>query len=130
MIACKKDPLTKPQISIESINTLIPVGGGLQAKLKFTQKNGKLATGIFIAIRNRLNQIPLPIGTASADTLTGPIPDFPDKNKGEFLFTLDYSYLHQSDVENDTIQFKFAVVDAGGNKSDTVTSDKVVVLFQ
>ena len=129
--ACNKSKYeTKPQIHIESINTLIPVGGSMQAKLSFTQQDGKLGQGTFIAIRNRLNQLPLPPGTAGADTLVSPIPEFPDKNQGEIQFTLDYSYLHESDVENDTIMFKFAVVDRVGNKSDTINSEKIVVLYQ
>ena len=130
LISCKKSNQTKPKISIESINTLIPVNGSLNARLKFTEKNGGLAKGTFIAIRNRLNQRPLPIGTASADTLVGPIPYFPVKSEGEFLYTLDYNYLKESDIENDTILFKFAVIDRFGNKSDTISSNKIVILYQ
>ena len=127
--SCNKNKYqTKPQITIESINGLIPVGGSMLAKLKFTQKDGKLGQGTFTAIRNRLNQNPLPPGTAGADTLVSVIPQFPDLNQGEFQFSLDYSYLHESDIENDTFNFKFAVVDRVGNKSDTVTSAAVVVL--
>ncbi|HMH34384.1 MAG TPA: hypothetical protein VK543_15205 [Puia sp.] len=127
-VTCNKSKYqTKPQISIESINSPVPVGGSMQAMLKFTQKDGKLGQGSFIAIRNRLNQQQLPPGTASADTLVSPIPEFPDKNEGEFQFTLDYTYLHQSDTQNDTIRFKFAVVDRVGNKSDTISSPIIVI---
>jgi hypothetical protein len=131
MIACKKSNGGKPEISVESVNTVIPVGGSLDAKIKFQQTNGKLAKGTFIAIRNRLNERPLSNGSSSPDTLIGPIPDFPNNNTGEFHYTLDYfTYLHQSDSENDTIMFKFAVIDTDGNKSDTVSTNKIVVLFQ
>ena len=127
--ACNKNKYqTKPQITIESINTLIPVEGSLQATLKFTQQDGKLGQGTFIAIRNRLNQTPLPPGTEPADTLVSQIPEFPDKNEGEIQFTLDYSFLHEGDVEPDTIILKFAVVDRVGNASDTISSAKIVVL--
>jgi hypothetical protein len=130
-VSCNKSKFqTKPQISIESINSVIPAGGGLDAKLKFTQKNGSLSGGTFISIRDRLNQQPLPPGTGSTDTLVSNIPSFPDKNQGEFEFTLDYNYLHESDQQNDTFLFKFAVIDRNGNKSDTISSSKVVVLFQ
>jgi hypothetical protein len=118
----------RPQISLKSVNSVIPVGGSMQADISFTQSNGQLSQGLFIAIRTRLNQIPLPPGTEGADTLLSQIPEFPDKNQGTFLYTLDYSYLHESDVENDTFNFKFAVVDRAGNKSDTISSGKVVVL--
>jgi len=131
MLACSKDKYQSyPQITLETINTLVPVGGGLEAKFQFTQKPGKLSGGTFTAIRNRLNQQPLPVGTAIADTVIGPIPSFPDENQGEFDFTLDYNYLHESDTENDTIMFKFSCVDRDGNKSDTISSPTVVVLYQ
>jgi|SRR6516165_2599674 len=131
MLACNKsDYQTKPTITVESINSPIPVGGIMQATLKFTQKDGKLGGGTFVAIRNRLNQDQLPGGTSSADTIVNVIPQFPDKNEGEFVFTLDYSYLHQSDTENDTILFKFAAIDRVGNSSDTISTGNIVVLYQ
>lgn len=131
MANCNKSKYqTKPQLTIQSINTLIPFQGSMQATLQFTQKDAKLGQGIFISIRNRLNQNPLPPGTGSPDTVVGIIPDFPDKDEGLFVYTLDYISLHESDVENDTFLFKFAVVDRVGNKSDTISSPTVVVLHQ
>jgi hypothetical protein len=131
VISCTKDSGGKPTTSIESITSIVPPQGTMVAKIKFTQNNGKLANGTFISIRNRLNQIQIPPATENIDTLVGPIPNFPDKNKGEFEFQLDWvTYLHQSDAENDTIQFKFAVVDTDGNKSDTITSPIIVILSQ
>jgi hypothetical protein len=128
MANCNKSKYqTKPQITIQSINTQIPFNGSMQANLHFTQKDGKLSQGIFISIRNRVNQTPLPPGTGSADTVVGVIPQFPDLDQGDFQFTLDYISLHESDVENDTFVFKFAVIDRVGNKSDTISSPKVVV---
>jgi hypothetical protein len=118
----------KPSITMESINSIVPVGGTMKATLKFTQSNGLLSGGTFIAIRNRLNQDPLPPADVGVDTLIGPIPGFPDKNQGQFEYTLDYSYLHQSDAENDTLNFRFAVIDREGNNSDTINSGIVVVL--
>ncbi|MFI5155088.1 MAG: hypothetical protein ACHQEM_02835 [Chitinophagales bacterium] len=118
----------KPTISMGSVNSVIPVGGAMQATINFTQSNGLLSQGQFTAIRTRLNQIPLPPDNVGADTLVSQIPEFPDKNQGEFQYTLDYNYLHQSDQENDTINFKFAVMDKGGNKSDTISSGIIVVL--
>jgi hypothetical protein len=86
-----------------------------------------LGQGVFIAIRIRLNQRPLPIGTGGVDTLIASIPDFPNQNQGQFEFTQGYTYLNQSDQENDTIIFKFAVIDRAGNKSDTISSNKIIV---
>ncbi|MHA4807757.1 hypothetical protein ACX0G9_06610 [Flavitalea flava] len=131
VVSCSKsNSSSKPQITIKSINTLIPVGGSLDVKLDFNTKAGNMSGGQFIAIRNRLNQNPLPPGTGQADTITNPIPSFPDQNKGEFEFHLDYSALHQSDVENDTIVLKFAAISRDKVSSDTIVSPKIVILFQ
>jgi hypothetical protein len=127
----KSNSNSKPTLAIKSINTTVPVGGSLDAILQFNSSSGDLSEGTFVAIRNRLNQRPLSGNSASSDTVTGPIPEFPSVQKGQFEFTLDWAtYLHQSDLENDTIVFKFAAVDANGNSSDTITSPQIVVLFQ
>lgn len=132
LASCNKNGYTtKPQLKITSINTLIHPGETLTVVLTYTSKKGDLGGGTFVAIRNRLNQDPL-LGTAvNVDTVTGPIPNFPDKPSAEFDFTEDWAtYLHQSDAENDTIVFKFAAIDRAGNSSDTITTPKIVVLYQ
>lgn len=128
--ACSKDKFqTKPQIKIKSINTsVLPVGGTLIVTIEFTDKEGDLGTDTLIAIRNRLNLKPLPTGAEGVDTVPYPIPYFPDKNKGEIEVKFDYNYLHQSDVENDTIALKFSIRDRAKNSSDTITTDKIVIL--
>lgn len=131
MLSCNKSKFqTKPQIRIISVNTLVPVNGDIDAIMEFTQKNGRLGNGTFTSIRNRLNQQPLLPGEANADTVILPIPDFPDKNQGQFQFTPGYAYLHESSEENDTFQFKFSVVDRVGNQSDTITTPTIVVIYQ
>lgn len=126
----KTNNSTKPSLKIKTINTEVRAGGSLDVVLQFDDKSEDLSQGTFTAIRKRLNQHGLTSGSASPDTLTGPIPQYPDQPSGEFEFRLDWgSYLHQSDTENDTITFKFAAVDRKGNKSDTITSPKIIVDF-
>jgi hypothetical protein len=132
-ISCNKDQYkTDPQISLESITTLIPIGGELDAKFKFTQKSSKLSGGTFIAIRTRLNQNPLLPGTGSSDSLGGIIPSYPDKDQGEYEFTMPYADIYEGDTENDndTILIRFALIDRVGNKSDTISSPIIVLLSQ
>jgi hypothetical protein len=127
----KSNSNAKPTLSIKSINTEIPAGGTLDVILNFQSKSSDLSEGTFVAIRNRLNQRPLINGGTSSDTVTGPIPQFPNQQKGQFEFTLDWgTYLHQSDTENDTIVFKFAAIDKAGNSSDTIVSPKIIVAYQ
>jgi hypothetical protein len=65
------------------------------------------------------------------DTLHNMIPKFPEKVKGEFDVSFDWAnYLHQSDIENDTIMFKFVAKDRGGHISDTISTEKIVILKQ
>jgi hypothetical protein len=131
LISCGKNQYqTNPQISIESITGVVPVGGELDAKFKFTQKNSNLSQGVFTAIRQRLNVQPLPPGTAIADTTTFPIPNYPDKNQGEFELVLPYTYLNESNTENDTIMFKFVAADREGRVSDTIFTGNIVILYQ
>jgi hypothetical protein len=83
-----------------------------------------------VAIRNRLNQDPLPPGTPSPDSSYEDIPQFPDLSKADIQFTEDWAgYLHESDIENDTINFQFAVIDRAGISSDTITTQKIIVLY-
>ena len=129
VISCSKSGYnTRPQITITSINTIVDSGGNLDVKLKFTDKQGDLGLGVFTSIRTRLNQRP-PSSGGTADTVLSTVPSFPNLTTGEFEFTLPYQILNESTQENDTAIFKFAVVDRAGNKSDTITSPKVVILY-
>lgn len=131
VVSCSKSSSSsKPKITIKSITTVVPVGGSFDAKLNFSTSGGNLSGGQFIAIRNRLNQIPLPPNTGGPDTVSVTIPSFPDQNKGEFEYHLEFSALHQSDVENDTIVFKFAAISRDKVSSDTIVSPQIVILYQ
>ena len=129
VISCSKNSYTtKPQITIESINTLIPYDGQLDAKLKFTDKQGDLGEGSITAVRIRLNQHPP--NDSLADTYVYTIPDFPNKSLGQLEFTLPANSFHEQTTENDTVQIKFSVIDRAGNKSDTILSPVIVALYQ
>ncbi len=130
IIACNKGNYqSKPTLKIKSLNgDLIPSGGALKVIIEYTDKEGDLSQDTLLSIRNRLNRRPIPTNNASPDTLHNKIPTFPEKVKGEFDVSFDYSYLHQSDVENDTILFKFVAKDRAGHISDTVVTSKIVIL--
>ncbi|MBS1597850.1 MAG: hypothetical protein JST75_06475 [Bacteroidetes bacterium] len=130
MYACSKDNQSKPTLSVESVTSVVPLGGALEAKLKFTQKNGKLSGGVFFAVRKRLNIIPTPPNNMLADTIPGPIPTFPDKSKGEFVFTLQWADLHEDDDRNDTLALQFFAIDTQGDSSNFVTTPPFTVLSQ
>ena len=133
IIACNKGNYqSTPTLKIKSLNgNVVPPGATLTISLEYTDKEGDLSQDTLLSIRRRLNRRPLPAGGVSVDTLHNIIPKFPEKVKGEFDVSFDWAtYLHQSDIENDTIIFKFVVKDRAGHISDTVSTDKIVILRQ
>lgn len=133
LFACSKDKFaTKPLIEIKSYSSKeIPQHGQLTIRVNYFDKEGDLGKGDFFAVRNRLNVLPL--GTSDADrpdTLRYPLPDFTPESKGEISLQLNYDdFLKESVSKNDTIVFRIAVTDKAGNKSDTITTDKIVILI-
>ncbi|HEY8972268.1 MAG TPA: hypothetical protein VIM64_24355 [Puia sp.] len=116
---------SKPKLSIASINNPIQPDQDLDVNLKFSN-GSNLSGGWLVAIRTRVNEIP-PINTIGGDTLVLQLPAYSGTNKGELEFTQPYqSYLHYDDHINDTLIFKFAVIDANGLSSDTISSPKIV----
>ncbi|MBE7169258.1 MAG: hypothetical protein INR73_01635 [Williamsia sp.] len=129
--ACKKDEYqTNPKISIKSITpTRVQPGSAMVTILRFTDKEGDVGGGQIIVIRNRLNRRPLASNYDKTDTIRNAVPDFPKESLGEINVTLEYSnFLKESPIENDTLILKFAVQDKKGNKSDTISTDKIVIL--
>jgi hypothetical protein len=129
-LSCGKDKFkTQPQIEIKSINSnVIAKDQTLTIQLRFTDKEGDLADGQFVYIPKRLNTRPLQPTIPNYDSVKLVIPKFPDETDGEFVLSLAWLNLHKSDTENDTITMRFVVVDRANNKSDTVGTDKLVIL--
>ena len=131
LLACNKDKFaTKPRVEIKSYNAKeIGPNGQLTIKLNYYDKEGDLGDGQFFAVRDRLNLLPLGTSDADrADTLRYTLPSFPKEEKGEVFLQLNYNdFLKESLSQNDTIVFRIAVEDLAGNKSDTITSDQIVI---
>ena len=80
-----------------------------------------------IGILQRLNLFPLGPLEDKVDTFRNNLPEFPKKENGEIAFELPFDFLKESTIENDTLIFRFAVTDLAGNKSDTITTDQIVI---
>lgn len=141
-LACGKDKLeTKPSIKITSVSgNVVPVGGGLNITLEFNDKEGDVNDTLFVW-KPRLNIIPGEFGNKTLrDSFPLPIPDFPAKSTGEILLNLEYNnHLVSAEVPpkdpndptkkvSDTVIFRFVLKDRAGNTSDTVQTDKIVVM--
>lgn len=133
LIACGKDKFeTKPRLEIKDLSSReIRQGQTLRVRLNYFDKEGDLDEGSFIAIINRINKLSI-AGTPAdkIDTLRSNMPEFPSRDQGEITYSaLDWNFLKESTLENDTIVLKFAVADRAGNHSDTITTDPIVIFM-
>ncbi len=132
IVACKKNAYnTKPTIVLKSISSnIIPVGGSLTIELQVTDKEGDVTDPATLSmIKLRLNKKITEV--VNNDTLTKKVPFAPDTQDGFILMNLDYNNFLISAVsptENDTIQYRFALIDKAGNVSDTILSEPIVVI--
>jgi hypothetical protein len=130
-IGCSKSGSGKPKISIESINTVVGHDDSMRATLKLSNASG-LSNGTFVAIRNRINQVPFPVtDSAGVDTFTVQIPNYNGASSAELRFALpaqgflsESANLHM----NDTLIYQFVAVTTGNDSSNIVSSPKVVIL--
>ncbi|MBD0286343.1 MAG: hypothetical protein ICV84_15865 [Flavisolibacter sp.] len=132
LMGCSKDKFkTQPQIKIKSYNTKeVQRNQDLVIQLSFTDKEGDLANGKFTYMPRRTNLRPPPPGVRYPDSVKVNIPQFPTSDNGDFELRLNWNVLHLSDRENDSLFFRFVVMDKAGNKSDTVNSDRIVIMRQ
>jgi hypothetical protein len=137
IISCSKDKFeTVPQLRVVSTNTdIVPVNGVLRVTLEFTDKEGDVSDSIFV-IRQRLNK-KLPV---TRPPVPYKIPPYPVTTKGEIQVDLEYQNglvfginainipgSNPQQFERDTMNLKFYVKDAAGNKSDTAFVSVIVI---
>jgi hypothetical protein len=131
-IGCSKsNSRAKPKISLESINTVVKPGDSLRATFKLTNGSGA-SNGTFYAIRNRLNQTPLPPNDSiGVDTFSNLLPSF-SASIANIRFALEHDFLNPSSQinQNDTIIYQFFVLTPDSVSSDTIKSPQIVVLYK
>ena len=128
--ACNKDKYTTtPQLKIKSVNDkFIEPGDVLRITVQFTDAEGDVSDSAFI--QKVTANCP-----ASDYTDKRGIPDFPASKdlKGEVILTYGYNVpgfiqLGQPQCNrNDTCVFRIWVKDNGGNFSDTVQTESIVI---
>lgn len=138
IFACSKDKFqTVPSLRFKSKNTdVVPMNGTLRVVLEFTDKEGDVTDSIWVK-KQRLNVKVVP---TIRDSILIKIPDYPEKNKGEFEIVLSHqsilSAVNPPDVVPatnppskvpDTLNVKFAVRDKAGHTSDSVSIGTIVV---
>jgi hypothetical protein len=127
VVACTKDKFqSKPLLEFQEYDRTVDPGQILKFRINYFDKEGDLNGAPLIAINQTLNNFPPPPNVL-VDTFNYSLPQFPAKDKAEITFELNYSRLKESSSQNDTIQFRFAVTDLAGNKSDTLVSDIIIL---
>lgn len=131
-LGCSKSgEKAKPTFTLESIEkNPIKDNDSLVVHFKFNNNGGRVASGTFVSIRNRQNQVP-PSDVSAGDTLRNFIPDFEGASKGEFRYALPrsgYMSMSTSIHLNDTIIMRFFVLSNTGVSSDTINSPKIIVI--
>lgn len=129
---------TRPSLTLKNVSTyVVPVNGSLNFTFSFTDKEGDISNLLYVR-KIRMNQRIVP---TLRDSFALDVPQFPKKVYGEIDLNMDYNnYLVSASnppqtgtppkAENDTLVFKFVLKDEADNKSDTVTTNKIVIVRQ
>lgn len=137
LAACSKGKFsTRPSLELKSISSeVVPVGSGLNFRFAFTDKEGDISNLLYVR-KIRLNQRVVP---TIRDSFALAVPQFPKKIYGELDVNMEYqNYLISAinppqtgtppKAENDTLVFKFVLKDQADNKSDTITTGRIVIV--
>jgi hypothetical protein len=136
--ACSKDKFeSKPTLTFKSKNgNIVPPQGSLRVLLDFTDKEGDVSDTLYL-IRQRLNRR----GPVTRPAIPYQVPVIPNNTSGELQIDLDYDFgltfginrlsipgtSNPIQYERDTLLLKFVLKDKAGNKSDTATTDVIVI---
>jgi hypothetical protein len=129
VVSCNKNNNAKPTLSLESISNPVLVNDSMRVLFKFSG-GGAITNGYLWSIRNRINQLQV-TNQSGGDTVQFNLPSFTG-NSGEIYLSFPWQgYLNETATQNDTDIFKFYVQNAADSTtSDTVTTGKIVVLYQ
>lgn len=128
--SCRKNKYTTiPQLRFKSVNTTnLHRGETLRMILSFTDAEGDLTDSLFVQKIVKA----CPGGINGSFKQPYKIPDFPTtKNQqGDIAVIYSYNDLNpKCSLRNDTAIFKFVLRDKALNKSDTLVSPPIVIIY-
>jgi hypothetical protein len=126
-LGCSKDNATTgPTIAIKSYtNTVNNDGSGFSAVLSFSQSGGDISGDSLVIIEHRYNQS---YASDHTDTFPTRLPFTPTAPKAEFTAHLAWDFIQYGNQgENDTVDFRFVLIDQNLKHSDTVATGKVII---
>jgi hypothetical protein len=141
LYGCKKDRFTtKPQLKIKDIKAsratyLGTAGAVVVINFEVTDKEGDVKDSIFMQKIDAAS-IPCPNNSILAN-LDYQIPNYPSSSNQKVLFRVSFSTLNipgyalisgsACPPRADTSVFRFIVKDRAGNRSDTLTTDRIAI---
>ncbi len=128
IFGCSKDNASSgPNITMKSYtSTVNNDGSGFSATLNFSQSGGNISGDSLVIMEHRYNQSYA--NPDHNDIFPTRLPFTPSAAKAEFTAQLawaDVQYGNQD--ENDTVDFKFVLIDQNLKHSDTVSTGKVII---
>jgi len=140
-VACSKDKFqTKPSLTLKTMNgnVLRPtLDSRLTLTYEYTDKEGDVSNDTLMYYPELLNKRRLsdPVG-GKYFPIYEMTPSFPKTSKGDIELNLYGGNLYRNLVtrpgedKNDTLRIRAVLFDNANNKSDTVYSDKIIILGQ
>lgn len=127
-LGCSKDNASKgASITIKSYTTTVNNdGNGFSATLSFSQSGGNISGDSLVIIEHRYNQSYA--NPDHLDTFPTRLPLTPSSSKAEFTTHLSWDFIQYGNQgENDTVDFKFVLIDQNLQHSDTAVTGKVII---
>lgn len=131
-LGCSKDNNSSgPTIKLKSYSGLVIPSGAFTADLTYSQSGGNLSGDTLVILYRRYNKSQIPPTDQRSDSFLTFMPQTPNTNQAGFSTTLSWANISYGiNNENDTVDFRFVLIDLQGNHSDTVTTGKVIVTQQ
>ena len=128
MLGCTKNGASSgPTITLKSYtNPVNNNGNGFSALLTFSQSGGNISGDSLVIMEHRYNQSYY--NPDHLETFSTRLPLTPSASKADFtaqLAWVDIQYGNQD--ENDTVDFKFVLIDQNLKHSDTVVTGKIII---
>lgn len=140
LAACSKQKYaTKPRLELKEIkpgSKIVNQGDILVFDFLVFDKEGDVKDSIFI----ETTHVGVPACGVATDTMKYTIPEYPSSTNSKADFRIQFEYATNntnltklspvscSPARNDTAVFRFWVKDNGGNISDPVSTDRIVLM--
>ena len=127
----KNNNPSRPTITLKSYTDLVTPNTVFNALLTYSQPGGSLSLDTLVILYRRYNVSQIPPDNQRSDSFLTIMPQTPNTNAADFSASLSWANISYGiNNENDTVDFRFVLVDLKGIHSDTVTTGRVIITQQ